>query len=177
MRFKFFQDLFCYLVWFKCFFFLDMFNVIVNLLMLAFFDSLKMELIWDLFFGSSVCWMPMRHSDITMTITKSCMSNFMFEKLLSKLPHNKLVVWLTKTRCFFWISLFVTPKNQFQEHPLRHLGRCLTQNTEFLQVVQARFFVFFYVSVSLDQTVADGYSRTIGQDIIISWKKMRSVVT
>ena len=24
----------------------------------------------------------------------------------------------------------------FQEHPLRHLGRCLTQNTEFLQVVQ-----------------------------------------
>ena len=26
-----------------------------------------------------------------------------------------------------------------QEHPLRHLGRCLTQNTEFLQVVQVDF--------------------------------------
>lgn len=29
------------------------------------------------------------------------------------------------------------PRDRFvQEHPLRHLGRCLTQNTEFLQVVQ-----------------------------------------
>lgn len=28
------------------------------------------------------------------------------------------------------------PPRFVQEHPLRHLGRCLTQNTEFLQVVQ-----------------------------------------